>query len=99
VYHQYGSRRNRSTIDQIFCIRQILEKKWEYNGTVRQLFIDFKKAYISVKRVLYNILLEFGIVEKLVTLDKMYLHDKFPIQNGLKLGDSLYYFALEYAIS
>jgi hypothetical protein len=22
---------NRSTIDQIFCIRQILEKKWEYN--------------------------------------------------------------------
>jgi hypothetical protein len=22
-----------------FCIRQILEKKWEYNETVRQLFI------------------------------------------------------------
>ncbi|KAJ4430317.1 hypothetical protein ANN_22530 [Periplaneta americana] len=28
--HQCGFRRNRSTIDQIFCIRQILEKKWEY---------------------------------------------------------------------
>jgi hypothetical protein len=26
-------------------IRQILEKKWEYNETVHQLFIDFKKAY------------------------------------------------------
>jgi hypothetical protein len=36
---------NRSTTDQIFCIRQILEKKWEYNETVHQLFIDFKKAY------------------------------------------------------
>ncbi|KAJ4429975.1 hypothetical protein ANN_22179 [Periplaneta americana] len=48
--HQCGFRRNRSTIDQIFCIRQILEKKWEYKGTVHQLFIDFKKAYDSVKR-------------------------------------------------
>jgi hypothetical protein len=30
--HPCGFRRNRST-DQIFYIRQILEKKWEYNGT------------------------------------------------------------------
>jgi sorting nexin-29 len=58
--HQYGFRRNRSTTDQIFYIRQILEKRWEYNGTVYQLFIDFKKAYDSVRReVLYNILIEF----------------------------------------
>jgi hypothetical protein len=56
--HQCGFRRNISTTDQIFCIRQMLERKWEYNGTVHQLFIDFKKAYDSVKReVLYNILI------------------------------------------
>jgi hypothetical protein len=41
---------NRSTTDQIFCIRQILEKKWEYNETVHQLFIDFKKACDTVRR-------------------------------------------------
>jgi hypothetical protein len=65
---QRGFRRNRSTMDQIFYIQQILEKKWEYNGTVHQLFIDFKKAYDSIKReVLYNILLEFGIPKKLVS--------------------------------
>jgi hypothetical protein len=70
--HQCGFRRNRSTTDQIFYIRQILEKKWEYNGTMHQLFIDFKKAYESVKReVLYNILIEFGISKKLVRLIKM----------------------------
>jgi hypothetical protein len=70
--HQCGFRHNRSTTDQIFCIRQILEKKWEYNGAVRQLFIDFSKAYDSVRReVLYKILIEFGIPRKLVRLIKM----------------------------
>jgi purine nucleoside phosphorylase len=32
-----------------------VEKKWEYNEAVHQLFIDFKKAYDSVMReVLYR---------------------------------------------
>jgi hypothetical protein len=58
-YHQCGFRRNRSTTDHILSIRQILEKKWEYNEAMHQLFIDFKKAYDSVRReVLYNILIE-----------------------------------------
>jgi sorting nexin-29 len=38
--HQCGFQcnRSRSTTHQIFCIHQILEKKWEYNGAVNQLF-------------------------------------------------------------
>jgi hypothetical protein len=70
---------------------------------VHKLFIDFRKAYDSVKReILYNILVEFGIPKKLVRLIKMcldetykevhvgkLLYDKFPIQNGLKQGDAL----------
>jgi hypothetical protein len=60
--HQCGFRPNRSSTDQIFCIRQMLEKKWEYSETLHQLFIDFKKAYDSVRRdVLNNILIEFGV--------------------------------------
>jgi hypothetical protein len=52
------------------------KKMWEYNGTVYQLFIDFKKAYDSVGRqVLYNILIEFGIPMKLVRLIKMCLNE------------------------
>jgi hypothetical protein len=43
-------------------------KKWEYNETVHQLFIDFKKAYDSVSR-------EFGIPMKLVRLIKMCLNE------------------------
>ena len=48
--HQYGFRLNRPTTDHMFCIRQILEKKWEYNEAVYQLFIDFKKTYDSLRR-------------------------------------------------
>ena len=78
-------------------------KKWEYNEPVHQLFIDFKKAYDSVRReVLYKILIEFGIPMKLVSLIKMSLtetytrvrvgnnvSDRFPIRNGLTQGDAL----------
>ena len=70
---------------------------------INHLFIDFKKAYDSVRReVLYNILTEFGVPMKLVRLIKMCLTETysrvrvgknlsnmFPIRNGLKQGDAL----------
>ena len=57
--NQCGFLWNRSATDHIFSICQILEKKWEYSEAVHQLFVDFKKAYDSVRReVLYNILIE-----------------------------------------
>jgi len=76
----------------------LLEKKWEYNETLNQLFIDFKKACDSVRReLMYNILIGFGIPMKLVRLIKMCLtetysgvwvgknlSDIFPIRNGLE---------------
>jgi hypothetical protein len=40
--HQCGFWHNRTTTDQIFYICQIMEKKWEYNGTVHQLFINLR---------------------------------------------------------
>ena len=47
--YQCDFRRNRSTVDHMFGIRQIFEKKWEYNKDVCQLIIDFQKAYDSIK--------------------------------------------------
>jgi len=103
--HQCGLQRNRSTIDHIFCIQQILEKKWEYNEEVHQLFIDFKKVYDSVRReVSYKILIEFGILGKLVMLIKVSLTETCSRvrAGGLKQGDAespmLFNFDLEYVI-
>jgi hypothetical protein len=89
--------------DHIFCIHHILEKKWEYNEAVHQLFIGFKKAYDSVRReVLYNIFIQFCIPMKLVRPIKMclidthsrvqvcmHLSDMFPIRNSLKQGNAV----------
>jgi hypothetical protein len=46
---------NRSITDQIFCIRRTLEMKWEHNGTVHQLFIDYEKACDSVRGKYFTI--------------------------------------------
>ena len=71
-HHQGGFRHNRSTTDHIFCILQILVKKAKHYEAVRHLFIDFNKAYDSVRREnLYNIQIDFGIPLKLIRLIKM----------------------------
>jgi len=70
---------------------------------VYQLFIDFKKAYDSVRREdLCNILIQTGIAVTLLRQIKMclneicsrvrigkHLSDMFPIRNDLKQGDVL----------
>jgi hypothetical protein len=87
-------------------------EKWDYNETVHQQLIDFKKAYDSVRReVLNNIFIEFGVLMKLVKLIKMslnemysevhigkHLSDNFPIQNGLNQGDDSSAFLFSFAL-
>jgi len=86
-----------------FAFVKYLRKKWEYNEAVHQLFIDFKKAYDSVRmEVLNNILIEFGIPMKLLRLIKMCRNDTYSRvqsrqefvqhasnRNDLKQGDAL----------
>ena len=63
--YQCGFRRNRSTVNHAFSIRQIIEKMQEYNNEVCQLFKDFEKAYEFIKREsLYDIPIKFGIPKK-----------------------------------
>jgi hypothetical protein len=57
---------------------------------IHQLFTDFKKAYDSVtKKVLYNVLIEFGVPTKLVRLIRMCLYETYSkVRIGKHLSDS-----------
>jgi hypothetical protein len=59
------------------------------NRAVHQLFTTFKKAYHSLRSgVVYNILIEFGIPTKPVTLIKMCLNATYStVQVGIYVSD------------
>ena len=47
---QCNFRPGRSTMDQIFTLRQIFEKSWEFAKDVFACFVDLEKAYVRVPR-------------------------------------------------
>ena len=101
--YQAGFRVGRSTTDQMFTLRMILDKFREYNLQTHHLFIDFKAAYDSVKRnELWQIMSEHGFPAKLIRLIRATLDGSkssvrvadevstsFVTLDGLKQGDAL----------
>ena len=60
---QAGSRSNRSTTEQIFILRNILEQANEWSMGLYAHFVDFEKAFYSVHRgSLWNIMRSYGIL-------------------------------------
>ena len=101
--YQCGFRPGKSTTDQIFTLRQILEKTREYQIDTHHLFIDFRQAYDSVKRdELYFAMNHLGIPTKLIKLCRMTLTETrravrvarnasnpFEVKKGFRQGDAL----------
>jgi len=85
--YQCGFREGVSTIDQIHTLRQILEKKLEFQIETHHLFIDFKTVYEEVNRnQLHMAMLELGIPSKSVRLTQAMIEGttaKVKIQNEL----------------
>lgn len=74
--YQCVFRRSILTVDQIFPIRQKLEKIWEFNQDLLYLFIDFGQAYGSLIHFEHwNIMPELSKPQKLVELMKEYFVD------------------------
>jgi hypothetical protein len=73
--YQCGFRPQRGTMDQIFVVRQILEKFYAHDIDLHLLFIDFKKAFDSInkKKKLLESLVSFRITKKIERLVKMAL--------------------------
>jgi sorting nexin-29 len=101
--YQCGYRRERSTIDQIFTVRQILEKCSGHNKDTYHLFIDFKAAYDSTdRRRIYVAMGELNIPQKLIALFKakmnntqcqVKIQNRFSapinVRNGIRQGAAL----------
>ena len=51
---QAGFRAGQSTIEHIFCLRQLIEKKMAVNQPLHLLFVDLEKAYESVPLKTYG---------------------------------------------
>ena len=74
---QAGFRRNRSTVEQIFILRNIMEQVNEWRATLYTHFIDFEKAFDSIHREsLWKIMKSYGILEKLVKMVKI-MYEEF----------------------
>jgi hypothetical protein len=100
---QMGFQPNRSTIDNIFIVRQIIEKCHEFNIELYNVFIDYTQAFDSVYRdKIIKCLNNYDVPSKLIKLIAKTLQDtkvrvkvnqnyteKFEILTGAKQGDPL----------
>jgi len=101
--YQSGFRPNRSTTDNIFMIRQITEKCYEYNIDIHNIFIDYTQAFDSIERnKTLDSLTQNKIPPKLRRLVKLTLEkttakvkvnnaytSDYRVESGVKQGDSL----------
>ena len=59
---QAGFRKDYSTVDHIFTLHAMVSKHLKKNKKLYVAFVDFRKAFDTVKRnVLWNVLLQLGI--------------------------------------
>lgn len=101
--YQCGFRPGRSTIDQIFNVKQYADKSWERGIDTHHIFVDFRQAYDSIDRSqLWHAMRNLGIPEKLVSLTRMCvsgsvsrvrlqgeLSEPFVVSTGVRQGDAL----------
>lgn len=100
---QCGFRKNRSTVDMIFTLKQIQEKCVEQNKDLYIVFIDLKKAFDTVPRdLLWKILTKYGVPPKFLNILQQFQTNmqakvcigglespSFPVEVGVKQDDVL----------
>ena len=89
---QNGFRIGRSCIDNVFTIKQIIEKRREFNLETHMAFLDLEKAFDRVNRnQLWQILNRRGIPNHLIEVIKsLYRNTSIQIDTGRKILDKIY---------
>jgi hypothetical protein len=94
--YQTEFRPNKSRVDNIFILRQMYEKCYEYHNELHNAFIDFNQAFDSINRsTVIKVLKEMQIPGKIVSLVKLVtqhtkakikLHNEYTEQIEVKTG-------------
>jgi len=101
--YQAGFRPNRSTVDNIFILRQMYEKCYEHNIKLHNAFIEFNQAFDSINRsTIVQALKEMQIPGKIVRLVNMVTQhtkakiklnneymEQIDVKTSIKQGDPL----------
>ncbi|CAF4311483.1 unnamed protein product [Rotaria sp. Silwood2] len=73
---QAGFRAGRSTIDQVFILKMVMERSREFNQPLHLCFIDLQKAYDSVNReALWRVCSAYGLSDKMIQMIKLLYED------------------------
>ena len=81
---QAGFRKDRITVHQILTLRLIAEKAKRHGKKIYNCFIDFQKAFDTIKqKVIWAALRSYGVEEKMVTLLKK-IYEK--AQSTVRIG-------------
>lgn len=97
---QAGFRQGKSTTEQIFILRNIIEQSIEWQSSLYINFIDFEKAFDSIHRdSLWEIMRQYGIPGKIINIVKLMYSDSvcavlddgevtewFQVKTGVKQG-------------
>ena len=85
---QSGFRAGRSCMDNIFCLKQLIEKRLSVNQEVHLLFIDLSKAYDNVPvSKLWEVLQNTNINHTLIqAIQEIYRDSKIKIKIGKKVS-------------
>lgn len=89
---QNGFRIGRSYIDNVFTIKQIIEKRREFNLETHTAFLDLERGFDRVNiHQLWQILNRRGIPNHLIEVIKsLYRNTSLQIDNGRKILDKIY---------
>ena len=81
---QGGFRAEKGCNDQIFAVRQVVEKTIEKDRSVYIVFVDLEKAYNNVNRLkLWKVLEEYGVKGRLLrAVQSLYEDGKASVRVG-----------------
>jgi hypothetical protein len=86
---QAGFRKDRNTVQQILILRLLAEKAKRSGKKIYNCFIDFQKAFDTIKhKIIWMVLKSYGVDNKVVTLlQQIYGKSRSAVRIGTDLGE------------